>query len=195
MSAQYTIIWKHFKKNSPIGTRLSAKEDFSLPYFLEGEEKKKFEQKEAVELHVLHLVKGLLVGYFDKPPATDTAFAQKHALTIIEEQLNVFQSPSTEALIIDLSNYLRDTHGQQASLQSLMAGTEILPESSVIKYDCSIDLINCIDEGELDDRITAIQKLKILLSKIDTDKINPELAADYNEMIAIAEEMQTKQAK
>jgi len=74
------------------------------------------------------------------------------------------------------------------SLQSLMAGVELLPKSSAIKYDACIDLINCIDDDELEDRIAAIQQLKLTLSKIDVKKLNQELVTDYNKMIQIANE-------
>ncbi|MEQ8924690.1 MAG: hypothetical protein RLO81_02690 [Fulvivirga sp.] len=189
MTADYKIIWKHFENNSDTGTHLKAKVDFSLPYFIDGEEKIKFENKEPANLNQFHLVKGLLVGYFDKPPETDTRFAQSKAKQIITEQLPAFKSPSLESLILDLSAYLRDTHGQQASLQSLMTGTELVPESSAIKYDCCIDLINCIEDGEIEDRIAGIQKLKILLNKINIKDLTPELVEDYKQMNEVAEGM------
>ncbi|QSE97839.1 hypothetical protein [Fulvivirga lutea] len=187
MQNSYNIIWKHFNKNSYTGIHLRAKEDFSLPYFVDGEEKEKFEKKEPTALNPFHLVKGLLVGYFDKPPATDTSFAKAQAKKIITEQLPTFKSPSLESLVLDLSAYLRDTHGQQASLQSLMAGIELAPESSAIKYDCCLDLINCIEDDEIEDRIAGIQKLKILLSEINIKDLAPELAEDYKQMVEIAE--------
>lgn len=190
MSQTYSIIWKHFDKNSETGNHLDAGENFSLPYFLDGEEKKLFDNKQhVVTLHSFHLVKGLLIGYFDKPPGIDTSFAKAKAKKIITEQLATFKASSLEDLIIDLSSYLRDTHGQQASLQSLITGIELIPESSTIKYDCCIDLINCIEDQEIEDRISAIQKLKEILSNINPEDLNPDLISDYQEMLKIAQEM------
>ena len=187
-SDKYAVIWKHFDQESKIGKRLEAIKDFSLPYFLTEEEKAKFEKKEQVSLNPFHLVMGLLVGYFDKPPGVDTSFAKQKAPTIIKEHQARFKTTSFENLILDLSNFLRDSHGQKVSLQSLMAGVELQPKSSAIKYDACIDLINCIDDDELEDRIAAIQQLKLTLSKIDVKKLNQELVTDYNKMIQIANE-------
>jgi len=180
-SEKYVVIWKHFDQESEIGKRLEASKDFSLPYFLTEEEKAKFDKKEQVSLNHFHLVMGLLVGYFDKPPRVDTS-------TIIQEHLASFKTTSLENLILDLSNFLRDSHGQKVSLQSLMAGVELQPKSSAIKYDACIDLINCIDDNLLEDRIAAIQQLKLFLSKIDAKKLNQDLVGDYMKMIQIANE-------
>jgi hypothetical protein len=187
-SEKYAVIWKHFDQESEIGKRLEASKDFSLPYFLTEEEKAKFDKKEQVSLNHFHLVMGLLVGYFDKPPRVDTSFAKKKTSTIIQEHLASFKTTSLENLILDLSNFLRDSHGQKVSLQSLMAGVELQPKSSAIKYDACIDLINCIDDNLLEDRIAAIQQLKLFLSKIDAKKLNQDLVGDYMKMIQIANE-------
>ncbi len=187
-SEKYAVIWKHFDKESALGNRLTATTDFSLPYFLTEEEKTKFDNKEQVSLNPFHMVMGLLVGYFDKPPGIDTSFAKKKATSIIQEHLASFKTNSLENLILDLSNFLRDSHGQKVSLQSLIAGVELIPESSAIKYDACIDLINCIDDNELDDRIAAVQQLKLFLSKIEAKKLNQELVQDYMKMIQIANE-------
>ncbi|WP_375578918.1 hypothetical protein ABWH96_18155 [Marivirga tractuosa] len=185
-SEKYAVIWKHFDQESALGKRLNASQDFSLPYFLTTEEKSKFDKKEQLSLNPFHLVMGLLVGYFDKPPETDTTFTKKKAKTIIEDNLASFKTDSLENLILDLSNFLRDSHGQTVSLQSLMAGIELIPKSSAIKYDACIDLISCIDDDELPDRIAAVQQLKLLLSKIDPSTLDKTLVEDYLKMIEIA---------
>jgi hypothetical protein len=185
-SENYIVIWKHFDQTSEIGKHLKADKDFGLPYFVDGEEKTKLEKKESVSLNPFHLVRGLLVGYFDKPPGIDTSFAKQQANAIIAEHMPSFKTDSLENLVLDLSNFLRDSHGQTVSLQSLMAGVELLAESSAIKYDACIDLINCIDNGLLEDRLAAVQQLKLLLSKIDVKKLNPALVSDYHKMIEIA---------
>lgn len=187
-SEKYAIIWKHFDQTSEIGKHLKATKDFSLPYFVDGEEKVRLEKKEAVGLNPFHLVRGLLVGYFDKPPGIDTSFAKQHSEEIITEHIPSFKTDSLENLILDLSNFLRDSHGQTVSLQSLMAGTELLPKSSAIKYDACIDLINCIDNKLLEDRVAAVQQLKLLLSNIEVKNLNQALVNDYHKMIEIVNE-------
>ncbi len=185
----YTIIWKHFIKESGIGVQLGAQEDFSLPYFVDGQDKIKFEKKEAVDLYAIHLIRGLLVGYFDKPPEVSTKFAQEKTLEILEEQLEASEGDSLEEFILEMSYMLRDNNGQEVSLQALMTGTKILPKSDKIKYDCCIDLINCIDEGILEDKERALQQLDLLLDDINEDNLDPELISTYEEMFEIAEEL------
>lgn len=187
-SEKYAVIWKHFDQASEIGKHLEATQDFSLPYFLSEEENARFTKQEEVSLNPFHLVMGLLVGYFDKPPGIQTGFAKEKATSIIQEHLPSFKAQSLENLILDLSNFLRDSHGPKVSLQSLMAGTELLPKSSAIKYDACIDFIHCIDDELLEDRMAAVQQLKVLLSKIDVKDLNAALADDYQKMIEIANE-------
>lgn len=191
MSQQaYKIIWKHFEKSSEIGKHLDAKSDFSMPYFIDGEEMEKFEKQEAVSLNHIHLVRGLLVGYFDKPPKVDTSFAQSKAKEIIVEQLPNFGAASLESLILDLSTYLRDTFGQLTSMQSLSTGVELVPTSNTLKYDCCIDLINCIDDNQLPHKEAGIEKLQQLLSEINPKMLNSELLEDYKQMQEILKEFQ-----
>lgn len=180
--SNYSIIWKHLSKDSEIGARLKAKNDFSLPYFVDGHDKELFENQKPVDLHAIHLLKGLLVGYFDKPPAVDTAFAQQMTKTIIEEHLETFGAATVEDFILDLSYHLRDNNGQEASLQALMAGTEVLSNSSTIKYDCCLDLLNCLDDNVLEERLAGIQKLHQLLAEIKTTELHPDLLDDLKVM-------------
>jgi hypothetical protein len=175
----YSIIWKHFDKDTELGIRLEAKERFSLPYFIDGIEKEDFENKRPISLNPLHLIQGLLVGYFDKPPETDTAFAKFKTKTILNENLKTFKSESLESLILDIAAHLRLQNGQEASLQSLMTGVELVPESISIKYDCSLDLYNCLEDEILQDRKAGIQKLTELLEGIDTAKLDQTLLDDY----------------
>lgn len=178
----YLIIWKHFEKDSDTAVRLKAHDRFSLPYFVDGIDKDNFEHKRPTSLNPLHLIKGLLVGYFDQPPEVDTTFAKQKTKQILTEHLTSFKSGSLEDLILDFAMHLREQHGEEASLQVLMTGVELLPESNSIKYDCSLDLFNCLEDDVLDDRPAGIQKLTALLNEIDTTKINPELLEDYKLM-------------
>ena len=185
----YSIIWKHFKKDSDIGVRLKAQDRFSLPYFVDGIDKVNFEKKLPTSLNPLHLIKGLLVGYFDKPSGADTTFAKQKTKKILTDHLEMFKSESLENLILDFAAHLREQNGHEASLQALMTGTELVSDSSNIKYDCSLDLYNCINDDILKDRGSAIQKLIELLNGIDTSKINHELLDDYKLMKSDVEKL------
>ena len=184
----YLVIWKNFTQDSPTAQHLSATGSISLPYLVEGKDKEAFQQKQALDLTPLHLIKGLLVGYFDKPPGVDTDFAKQKTKEIIEEHLEAFKANSLEQFILDVANYLRDAHGSKTSLQALMTGIELLPESALMKYDASFDLICCIDDELIEDRMAAVQQLKLLLSKLDPTHLAPQLASDYTKMIKIANE-------
>lgn len=175
----YSIIWKHFEKDSDTGVRLKAPDKFSLPYFIDGIDKANFENKRPTSLNPLHLIKGLLVGYFDKPPATDTAFSKLKTKQILTENLETFKSKSLEDLILDFAAHLRQQHGHEASLQVLMTGVELMPESDSIKYDGSLDLYSCLEDGILKDSAAGIQKLTELLDGIDTSKLDKALLDDY----------------
>jgi len=171
----YSIIWKHFKKESGLGIHLKAASDFSLPYFVDGEDKERFEKKQPLELHELHLLIGLLVGYFDKPPNVDTSFAKEKTKAILLENLEKFKSKSLEDLILDFAAHLREQNGQEASLQALMTGVELLPESNHIKYDGALDLYNYLLENNIKDREAGNLKLKELLNEIDSSSLDAEL--------------------
>ena len=179
-SDNYLIIWKHFDKGSGIGNHLKINEAFSLPYFIDGEDKERFEKQEPADLHALHLIKGLLVGYFDKPPNTDTSIAQQKTAEILREHQEMFQANTLEDLILDFSAHIREQHGPKTSMQALITGVEILPDSNSIKYDCCLDLYNCIEDNELPDESAAIQKLVVLFKEIDTKVLNDEMKENYD---------------
>ncbi|MEQ8927053.1 MAG: hypothetical protein RLO81_14635 [Fulvivirga sp.] len=50
-------------------------------------------------------------------------------------------------------------------------------------------MINRIEDGEMEEWAAAVQKLKILLSKINLKELNKELVDDYKQMVEIAERM------
>ena len=179
----YSIIWKHFKSDSASGIHLKAPRHFSLPYFVDGKDKQLFEKKMPIELNVLHLIKGLLVGYFDQPPGVDTSFAQQKAKDILTEHLETFSSSSLENLILDFSAHLRKINGNEASLQALIAGIEIAPESNSIKYDCCVDLYNFVENSyEEAERKKGINRLTLLLNEIDESALDADLRSDLTLM-------------
>ena len=186
---KYTIIWKHFDQDSDIGIRLKAEDKFSLPYFVDGIDKENFENKRPTSLNTLHLIKGLLVGYFDKPPAVDTTFAKQKTREILTENLDTLKSDSLESLILDFAAHLRQQNGQEASFQALMTGVELLPNSNSIKYDGSLDLYSCLEDDILKDRKAGIQKLTTLLDDIDISKLDKELLGDYELLRSDAEKL------
>ena len=185
----YAIIWQQFDKGSDVGLRLKATNEFGLPYFVDGIDKTNFEKKLPVNLNPLHLILGLLVGYFDKPPAVDTAFAKQNTKQILIEHLEAFKTESLEDLILDFAAHLREQHGPEASLQALMTGVELVPDSNNIKYDGALDLYSCMEDGIIQNKAGGTQKLAQLLDGIDAKTLDPALLDDYQSLKRDAEKL------
>jgi hypothetical protein len=173
---KYSIIWKHFTKESPIGLKLNVNDKFSLPYFIDGIDKEKFESKESLDLGALHLIKGILVAYNDDPPDTDTSIFKSKAKQILNEHLPIIKEESLETLIINFSAYLREKNGQEASLSALLTGTKLVPDSHLVKFDCCLDLYNSLIDNILKERQAAIRQLALLLNDLDVSMFREELS-------------------
>jgi len=170
---EFSIIWKQFSKNSDLGRHLKTEDDFGLPYFVDGKNKQEFENSKLKRLSEFNLLRGILVGYFDNPPIIDTNIFKQKAEIILEDLKDHFNFESTEKLILDIATFLRNENGDQVSFIALLAGTEILPNSSVIKFDCCTDLYNQIERDDYSNKELGKKKLHELLNQIDKKKIDP----------------------
>jgi len=83
-------------------------------------------------------------------------------------------------MVLDFAAHLRQQNGSEASLQALMTGTELVPKSNHIKYDCSLDLYNALEDKVIKDREAGVQKLTALLDDIDSDQLDEEIKRDYD---------------
>jgi hypothetical protein len=171
---EYSIIWKTFNANSELGKYLGAVEDFSLPYFIDGDDKKRFELGTLNNLAELHLLRGLLVGYFDNPPTLDIIYSRTLFRNAIEDLRKYYNFQTTENLIIDISSFIRRENGDFASQTALRTGIELMPDSSKIKFDLCVDLYNLLERNEYKKTEEVINLLKENLAKINTNEIKPE---------------------
>jgi hypothetical protein len=171
---EYSIIWKTFNANSELGKYLGAVEDFSLPYFIDGDDKKRFELGTLNNLAELHLLRGLLVGYFDNPPTLDIIYSRTLFRNAIEDLRKHFNFQTTEHLILDISSFIRRENGDFASQTALRTGIELMPDSSKIKFDLCVDLYNLLERNEYKKTEEVINLLKENLAKINTNEIKPE---------------------
>jgi len=188
----YSIVWKQYSKDSDLGKHLEVSEDFSLPYFIDGDDKLMFEESNLNELTEIHLLRGILVGYFDEPPMIDTEIFKSVVKTILIDLKEHFKIESIEKLILNMAAFLRKENGDKISFKALLTGTEICPESSQIKFDCCTDLYNQLVRNDFTDKEWGKKKLNVLLNRIDKTKINPAFL-DYFEKFKNYAAMKDKQ--
>jgi len=174
MTKEYSIIWKTFNANSELGKHLGAIENFSLPYLIDGDDKKRFELGTLNNLAELHLLRGLLVGYFDNPPTLDIIYSRTLFKNAIEDLRKHFDFQTTENLILDISSFIRQENGDFASQTALRTGLELIPDSSKIRFDLCVDLYNLLERNEYKKTEEGINLLKENLAKINSNDIKPE---------------------
>jgi hypothetical protein len=171
---EFSIIWKTFKASSEIGEHLGAETDFSFPYFIDGNDKDNFEKGILNNLNEIHLLRGILVGYFDKPPTIDTKYSKELFSKAIEDLRKHFNFETTEQLILDISSFIRVENGDYASHIALMTGLEIIQENSKIRFDLCVDLYNMLERNDYKNIYQGLIQLNDNLEKIDNDKIRPD---------------------
>lgn len=171
----YSIVWLPVKAGSDLAMNLKASDSLSLPWFLESTKKRSFERRAETNLEAIDLLKGLLVAYMDEAPAVDMDLFRRHVPRILEDLREFFAVPSLETLLLEASALLREGSGDGVSLRALLSGAEILPESSKIKCDCSMDLWNLLERGEITDTDWGFGELKRMCGDIDLDDILPHI--------------------
>lgn len=177
---EYSIIWKQFSKDSKVGEHLNIQQDFALPYFVDGKDKQKFKNSNLNELSQIHLLRGILVGFFDNPPIVNTEIFKDHVKPILYDLQSHFEYESLEKLILNIAAYIRKENGDRASFKALLAGTEICPDSSKIKFDYCADLYNLLERGQFSDKKWGKEKLSELINQIDRKRIKPALIKQIN---------------
>lgn len=65
------IFWQQYAPESELGQHLSAEDYFALPYFMNGTDRRKYEETHELYLDEFSLLKGILVGYEDEPPTVN----------------------------------------------------------------------------------------------------------------------------
>ncbi|MFC1657416.1 hypothetical protein ACFL2P_02460 [Candidatus Moduliflexota bacterium] len=183
----YSIVWLPIKEGSDLSRHLDATGALSLPWFLEDAKKRSFERQAETNLEAIDLLKGLLVAYMDEAPAVDMGLFRRHVPRILEDLRDFFAVTSLEILLLEAAALLREGSGDGVSFRALLSGAEILPESSKIKCDCSIDLWNLLESGEVTDTDWGFGELKRMCGDIDLDDILPHIISFVLTAQAIAE--------
>jgi hypothetical protein len=174
MTKEYSIIWMPFSSNSDLGKHLGTKEDFSLSYFIDGDDKKRFEEGTLDHLSEIHLLRGLLVGYFDNPPTLDIDYSRTLFKYVIEDLRKHFEFQTTEQLVLDVAYFIRQENGDFASQIALRTGLELIPSSSKIRFDLCGDLYNKLERDEYNNTEEGLHLLSENIAKINTNDIRPE---------------------
>lgn len=165
---KYNVIWQQFDKNSQLGIKLKASEDFALPYFVQESDKP---PKQVVPEK--QLLFGILVGYSDKPPTVNIVASKKLFPQILQDLKQGFKYESLEEMILDVSANIRINNGDLPSFYALFAGTEICPKSSKIKFDCAMNLYSLIKKEKFDKK-KGMAILQALVRQIDIKNINAD---------------------
>ena len=177
----YSLIWKTFEADSDLGQHLGAEIDFSLPYFVDGTDKENFEKGLLNNFAEIHLLRGLLVGYYDNPPTIDTKYTKTLFLRVIEDLKRHFNFETTEQLILDIASFIRRENGDKASHIALMTGLEIIPDNSKIRFDLCVDLYNMLDRNEYKNIDQGVKLLRENIESINTDEIRPDFIEYINQ--------------
>ena len=175
MAKEYSLVWKTFLANSNLGKNLGAERDFSLPYFIDGNDKIRFEQGTLYNFAEIHLLRGLLIGYFEEPPQVDINYSRTLFKKVIEDLKKYFDFQTTENLILDISSVIRRENGDFASHIALITGLEFNPESSKIRFDLCVDLFNMLERNEYKKKDVGINLLNENFKKIKAKEIRPDL--------------------
>lgn len=181
MKKEYSLIWTTFKAGSDLGQHLGAENDFSLPYFVDGADKENFEKGLLNNFAEIHLLRGLLIGYFDNPPTIDTKYSKTLFPRIIEDLKSHFNFETTEQLILDTVSFIRQENGDKASHVGLMTGLEIIPNNSKIRFDLCVDLYNMLESNEYENIDQGLRLLEDSIEAIDTNEIRPDFIEYINQ--------------
>src|SRR5699024_2346326 len=84
----FTIIWKEFSQDSPLGEHLKVTQDFSLPYLIDEDEIKQMENNQITDLKEIHLIKGIALGYSDQPDLDNNEYYKTLFTIILNNMIN-----------------------------------------------------------------------------------------------------------
>lgn len=145
--------WLPFEKGSNkishVGIQLE--QDIALPFFIYGEILEEYEQTNKIVLSSKAIALGILTTWYHAPPLVgDMQDLHRRYIKILYEILPNFEAKSLEDLILGLGAVIRKEVGYYNSFRALQAGTEILPESSLLKCDMTTDAWLAFEVGDTD---------------------------------------------
>ncbi len=171
----FTIIWKQFNADSPLGEHLNATKDFALPYLIDGNEIEDFQSGKFTDLKELHLLRGIILGYSESPDIKNIEYSKSLFPAILSDLSSNYNINDTETLLLDISAFIRQENGMEACFMALKNATEILPNSSKLKFDCCIALYTLLEDNKFPDFKEGVKLINRLSDEIDPNQISPEL--------------------
>ena len=126
---RYNIVWQE--------KRLQGGEYEWLPFFIWGDMLDSFEAREEIEIDEDNLLKGILYE-LDAPPKFPVK--RETLLDLLDKLKDVFNYQSLEWMILDTAADTRDINGSVPSQIMLETGSKLIPGSTKIKDDLSVDI-------------------------------------------------------
>jgi hypothetical protein len=120
----YVILWQ-------------PKDSKYLPYFIDGEEFRNYQARKPVGLTEKDLVRGILHEYTNED--TEYPALKSSWLSILNDLTQSFEYESLEKLILDAASHTRTEHGCKPSKLMLESGTRMMPRSTQIREDLTLD--------------------------------------------------------
>jgi len=142
----YRLIWKRHNKFSKLSLYLNVKEDFIIPYFIDGEERKLFDKSISSDLSEFHLLRGILIGLSFNIPSPNK-LNESMLISILPILQDGFKFRSMEQMILDVAFNLEKKNSYYSAYKALKGGLKIESESSMIRSDLIINIWKMWEEN------------------------------------------------
>ena len=138
----YSIVWKAFSRNSDLARRffIPNHPEGYLPFFLWGEQLKRFQSKQSVELDEFMLLAGIFIGWQDSWMSHLTDKNKETLRYLMDVLGNGFKCETPESMVLSLAANIREKSGNLPASQILRTGIEFIPQSSAIRSDLITDV-------------------------------------------------------
>ncbi|WP_100629875.1 hypothetical protein [Algoriphagus formosus] len=179
----YSLIWIITSPESEIGQDLSLQKDVYLPYFLEGNQEKVFEEKdEDVEVGPENLLKGILIGYKEKYPFGNHEFSISYFRKLAVLLIDFFDYASLEEMLLNVLLQIKIKHGDITHLKALQGAQFIAGHNSKITFNlCNQTYLLILNENSFP-KEEGIEILKENLPLIVKGEIDPKAIPFYDKM-------------
>jgi hypothetical protein len=170
---EYSIFWQQYAPESELGQHLSAVDYFASPYFMDGTDKRKYEETHELYLDELSLLKGMLVGYEDEPPTVDIEYSRSLFPAEMKNLQLIFNKDSAEELVKIACVRVSDEHGARAGYHAWRGAMALFPENSSLRFHCAIDLFELLYTNSFDP-VKGKEILSGLVEEINIDDLTDE---------------------
>lgn len=171
---RYSIVWKPFQPSVGLVKATGSISSLPIPLFLTGKDLETCERYQGFVFYPLNVIRGILVGLQDNPPAIDLPSIKPFlikALYLINDEA---QAGSMEEMILSGAAYIKEYNGPEPSILALRTGCEICPESSKIASDLVMTLWE-VAELVQNEESRALEEIAKRGTSIDLKQIDPKI--------------------